>query len=204
MQSVEIPVRIRLSGNAIRTPRKGCIGLHSRTDRTGLGAAVPIEIERKFLVEGTSWKNAASQKWHLRQAYLAADDKLSVRIRIIDSEQATLTVKLPDASISRFEFEQDISLAEAEVLMSLSENAGVEKTRYAVDHAGHRWTVDRYHGENAGLVIAEIELETEDEHFAAPDWLGKEVTGAGRYRNSVLARRPFRHWPEAFHTATTA
>lgn len=165
---------------------------------------MPIEIERKFLVEGTSWKNAVGEEWHLRQAYLTADDKLSVRIRIIDSEQATLTVKLPDASISRFEFEQDISLAEAEVLMSLSENAGIEKTRYAVDHAGHRWIIDCYQGENAGLVIAEIELETEDETFVAPDWLGKEVTGTDRYRNSILARRPFRHWPEVFHAAATA
>ena len=169
-----------------------------------VGAAVPIEIERKFLVNGTSWQDAASDRWHFRQAYLTSNDNLSVRVRIIDSESATLTVKLPDASISRFEFEQDIALSEAEVLMSLAENSGIEKTRYTVDHAGHQWTVDCYHGDNNGLVIAEIELENEEERFVAPDWLGEEVTGTNRYRNSILAQRPYGHWQEEVCTSVPA
>lgn len=157
---------------------------------------MPIEIERKFLVEGNSWKRDVATSWHLRQAYLMSNESLSVRVRIIDSDSATMAVKVPDVGISRFEFEQDIPLTEAQALIRTAENAGVEKTRYDVDHDGHRWTIDCYHGDNDGLVVAELELDEEIEQFSAPPWLGREITGVDRYRNSILARRPYRHWQE--------
>ena len=151
------------------------------------------EIERKFLIAGTPWR-----KWtggaEIRQGYLSLDPARSVRVRI-SGEHAWLTVKGPTRGLSRAEFEFAIPRTDAEqMLATLVTGALVEKTRYAVAHAGHRWDVDVFSGENAGLAVAEIELRDEDEPFARPPWLGAEVSGDPRYFNLSLATCPWRHW----------
>lgn len=149
------------------------------------------EIERKFLVRGDGWRPGPKGVLQ-RQGYLSVEDP-TVRVRI-EGDRATLTVKGAQRRITRLEFEYEIPLADAEQMLELCSFV-VEKTRHVREFDGRRWEVDVFHGANEGLVIAEIELEREDESFALPLWLGAEVSRDPRYRASSLARNPYRKWP---------
>lgn len=151
------------------------------------------EIERKFLVRDQRWKIGASGK-AFRQGYLATEHAGTVRVRLV-GEQAWLTIKGRTEGYSRLEFEYEIPLADGrEILDRLCPGPTIDKTRYRIEHAGHVWEVDAFHGANEGLVVAEIELTSEDESFARPEWLGEEVSGDPRYFNSNLVRAPFLTW----------
>ena len=149
------------------------------------------EIERKFLVKG-GFEKAALGCVHVVQGYLSSDPQRIVRVRL-KGEKGYLTVKGPGA-LNRFEWEKEISADEAEALLSLAEPGIVDKTRYLVPAGDgrHTWEVDVFHGDNEGLVVAEIELSSEDDPFDRPDWLGEEVTGDPRYYNSSLRAHPYK------------
>ena len=153
-----------------------------------------IEIERKFLLRSSEWRASASGSARLRQAYLAQDGGLSTRVRLIDATAATLTIKSRKAGLKRLEFEFAIPVADAEALLALRQGAIIEKVRHNVPWHGQRWEIDVFEGENAGLVIAEIELQSEHDRFELPTWLGAEITGEERYYNSRLVREPFCTW----------
>jgi adenylate cyclase len=149
------------------------------------------EIERKFLVNGTQWRNATGTR--IQQGYLNRDKARTVRVRV-RADQAFLTVKGLNQGASRAEFEYEIPLADAKELLKLSDGPIIEKTRYVVVHEGSQWEVDEFEGDNSGLVVAEIELQSQDEPFNRPPWLGREVTDDNRYYNSSLASHPYRDW----------
>lgn len=155
-----------------------------------------IEIERKFLVRGTAWRQADPQP--LQQGYLSLDPHRTVRVRRA-GKLAWLTVKGIAHGISRAEFEYPIPAADADALLALCDGVLIEKNRHIVHHAGMRWEVDEFLGANAGLVVAELELTGEDQTFAQPPWLGPEVSADPRYANANLARRPFRQWDNRDH-----
>jgi adenylate cyclase len=155
---------------------------------------VAHEIERKFLVADPAWRARADAGRRLRQAYLAATDKAAVRVRITDGRDAVLTIKSADPGLCREEYEYCVPLADAEMLTALRQGSVVDKTRFRVPYGGRRWEVDVYHGENAGLVLAEIEIESETAAVELPPWLGREVTGEARYYAARLAQNPYRHW----------
>lgn len=154
------------------------------------------EIERKFLVTGP-FRGEARTKTRIVQGYLSSVPERAVRVRI-QGEQGALTIKgIGSASgASRYEWEKEIPLEEAEGLLALCEPGKIEKIRYLVPVGDHTFEVDEFHGENAGLVIAELELESEEEPFARPGWLGKEVTGEARYYNAMLMKHPYTRWKE--------
>jgi CYTH domain-containing protein len=152
-----------------------------------------IEIERKFLPAGDGWRGQGTPTL-MRQGYLVADAVRTVRVRI-EGERAVITVKGKRSGISRGEWEYEIPLADAvELLDGLCEQPLVEKVRHRIAHAGHVWEVDEFLGLNAGLVVAEIELASEDEAFEKPEWIGREVTEEKRYTNASLARLPYSRW----------
>ncbi len=151
-----------------------------------------IEIERKFLVRDGSWKTDADQGRLCRQGYLLSDGGMTVRIRVI-GDQAFLTIKGPTNGISRKEFEYEIPSADAEALLALCGKM-VEKVRHLVTYAGMVWELDVFAGANEGLVMAEIELVSEEQPFGLPEWAGEEVTGDPRYYNAYLAKHPFTDW----------
>ena len=153
------------------------------------------EIERKFLVVG-EYKHLAHTSSHLTQGYIASG-KRTVRVRISD-ERAWLTIKGPskNGGLSRYEWEKEIGKSEALELMELSEGALIDKRRYLVEYEGHTFEVDEFYGDNEGLTLAEVELKSEDEEFARPEWLGAEVTGIKRYYNSHLRAYPYKDWSE--------
>src|SRR5690606_2219870 len=155
-----------------------------------------IEIERKFLVTSDTYKKEAISKTKIAQGYLSKHPERSVRIRIRD-QKAFITIKgkSNDSGTSRFEWEKEIDLAEAENLLSLCEKPIIDKYRYEVKCGDHLFEVDEFQDENQGLVIAEVELNSEDETFLKPDWLGAEVTGDPKYYNSQLASVPYLNWP---------
>lgn len=157
---------------------------------------MPQEIERKFLVANDGWRTLADQGRALRQAYLAETNRAAIRVRIIDDKAAVITIKSANPGLSRAEFEYPVPLADAEALAELRQGSMLEKRRFRAPHAGRTWEVDVYAGDNAGLVIAEIELESETAGVAFPPWLGREVTGEARYYAARLATRPFRSWAE--------
>lgn len=150
------------------------------------------EIERKFLVAADDWRGETVGV-PIRQGYLSRGIGTTVRVRRAGA-QARLTIKGPVSDGVRPEFEYDIPAAEAEQLLALCGTALVEKTRYEVPHRGHVWEVDVFEGRNAGLVVAEIELDSVGELVELPDWVGTEVTDDPRYLNASLAERPFRDW----------
>ncbi len=154
-----------------------------------------IEIERKFLVVDSSWRWSLKRARLIHQGYLTTGDAVSVRVRIIDETAATLTVKSPKSGLSRFEFEQEISLREGQTLMEMCNGNAIEKARYDVESGGSVWEIDAYLGRNRGLVVAEIELRDEAQSFEHPPWLGEEITGMPQYQNTYLALRPFQTWP---------
>lgn len=161
-----------------------------------------IEIERKFLVTGDAWRAEAQRRQRMAQGYLndhaaveAGTQKTSVRVRIA-GEQAALNLKSREAGPSRQEFDYAIPVADAEALLALCVGGVIDKTRHYVEHGAHLWEVDEFHGANAGLVVAEIELSSVDEVFEKPSWLGAEVTEHTRYYNLALAARPFAQWTD--------
>ena len=152
------------------------------------------EIERKFLVANDGWRAVADGGRRLRQAYLAETDRAVVRVRIEDGASGVLTIKSAEPGLSRQEFEYALPLEDAEALIALRQGSVLDKTRFHVPHAGRRWEVDVYGGDNRGLIIAEVELESEAAAVILPLWVGKEVTGERRYYASRLAQKPFRSW----------
>ena len=154
-----------------------------------------LEIERKYLVVG-EYKHLAHNSMHLIQGYIASG-KRTVRVRIGDSG-AWLTIKGPsrNGGLSRYEWEKEIDVEEAKELLQLAEGAVIDKVRYYVDYEGHTIEVDEFHGDNEGLVMAEIELQSEDERVVLPKWLGREVTGEKRFYNSHLRTHPYCEWLE--------
>lgn len=156
-----------------------------------------VEIERKFLPRGDAWRAAVRDSARLVQGYVANTPRCSVRVRIA-GDHAWLSLKSMDPGVTRLEFEYAIPVADArEVLARMEDGPRVEKIRHRVPAGRHCFEVDEFLGENAGLVIAEIELDSPDEEFARPAWLGDEVTDEPRYYSFVLARAPFSRWPEA-------
>jgi adenylate cyclase len=150
-----------------------------------------VEIERKFLVQGDGWKTSTGVLY--RQGYLNRDKNRTVRVRMA-GDAAFLTIKGVSVGATRAEFEYPIPMADAEGLLALCAGPLVEKTRHLVRVGDTLWEVDEFAGENAGLVVAEVELTAEDQPFARPDWLGAEVTHDARYFNSNLASHPFSCW----------
>lgn len=158
-----------------------------------------IEIERKFLVKNDDWRARATGSTRLRQGYLTASPdggRASVRVRV-DGKQGYLNIKSVTLGIHRHEFEYVIPLDEAnEILDTLSSGPIIDKTRYLVPNGGHVWEVDEFHGDNDGLVIAEIELGSLEEPFEVPDWAAADVSDDPRYYNVSLARHPFKDWAQ--------
>lgn len=155
---------------------------------------MPLEIERKFLVDTRKW-NPTNKGTRLVQAYLSIDPNPTVRIRIA-GEKAFLTIKGRSKTISRPEYEYEIPVDEAQEMMNLAISSPVEKIRYEIIHEGFLWEVDVFSGKNEGLVIAELELESENQTFPQPDWLLAEVSGDRRYYNSFLSEHPFLEWTD--------
>lgn len=152
-----------------------------------------IEIERKFKVTNKQWKKGATGVFY-RQGYLNHDKNSTVRIRVAGSK-SFLTIKGASTGASRLEFEYDVPKADAETMLdNLCKQPIIEKTRYKIEYAGKLWEVDEFTGDNEGLIIAEIELSSEDEHFESPPWVGDEVTGETRYYNANLLENPFKNW----------
>lgn len=153
-----------------------------------------IETERKFLVKDDRYKAEAVRSVHIRQGYIAHDAGNTVRVRIKD-DKGILTIKGATHGFSRPEWEREIPLEDAQELFALCKSGSIDKIRHIVPAAGGRcFEVDEFLGENEGLVMAEIELGTEDESFVKPEWLGEEVTGDRRYYNSYLSIKPFKTW----------
>ena len=152
-----------------------------------------VEIERKFLLAGDAWRGLG-QTVLLRQGYLSSARERVVRVRI-EGEQAMLTIKGANVGATRGEWEYPIPLADAvELLDGLCEQPLIEKVRHRIEHAGMVWEVDEFLGANAGLIVAEIELASEDQPFEKPEWIGVEVSGDARYYNANLIRHPFSQW----------
>lgn len=154
-----------------------------------------IEIERKYLVTTLDFKNDYFAKNEIAQGYLSSNPERTVRIRI-KGTKGYLTIKGigNESGISRFEWEKEIDVFEAKQLLKLCEKGVIEKTRYEVKSGNHTIEIDEFHGDNNGLIIAEIELEDENESIEKPHWLGNEVTNDERYYNSYLSLNPFKNW----------
>lgn len=152
------------------------------------------EIERKFLVKG-DFKSESIKATRITQGYLSSVPERTVRVRI-KGDKGFITVKGigNDSGASRFEWEKEIPTPEVEELLRLCEPGVIDKTRYLVKVGIHTFEVDEFYGENEGLVVAEVELNAEDEAFEKPAWLGNEVTGDPRYFNSMLMKNPFKNW----------
>ncbi len=154
-----------------------------------------IEIERKFLVTSNEYKEEAHSQTQLKQGYLNSHPERTVRVRIKgDSAFMTIKGKSNDTGTSRFEWEKEIPVNEAESLMQLCEERIIEKVRYEVKVKNHIFEIDEFFGTNTGLVIAEVELTHENDDFERPHWLGKEVTGDECYYNSQLSKQPYTLW----------
>jgi adenylate cyclase len=151
------------------------------------------ETERKFLVSGTAWREGVRGR-RFRQGYLSVERERTVRVRAVD-EQAWLTIKGVTTGFSRTEFEYPIPRDDAQRLLDeLCLQPIIDKTRYDIRHGRHLWEVDEFHGANEGLVIAEIELGSDDEPFERPAWIAEEVSHDPRYFNANLVRHPFKDW----------
>jgi len=151
------------------------------------------EIERKFLLRSEDWRGLAPGRAYV-QGYLADNAACSVRVRVAQNT-ASLSIKSATIGAVRHEFEYALPLAEAlQMLDLLVQKPLIEKTRYTIGYKGFYWEIDEFHGENQGLIVAEIELEREDQAFEKPAWIGEEVTGDPRYYNANLARAPYSAW----------
>ena len=154
---------------------------------------MPFEIERKFLVLDQSYRKKSKRRL-FRQAYIPMEGLNTLRIRII-GKKAYLTVKGKSEGMSRLEFEYSVPLDHAQAMMDgLCHKPFIEKVRHEYRYKGHLWEIDEFMGENEGLIVAEIELSSEDEAFVKPSFIGDEVTGNHRYSNSQLALKPYKSW----------
>ena len=153
------------------------------------------EIERKFLVKDSRFKELAFSSSRIAQGYICSSRGRTVRVRIRD-EKGYLTIKGPagENGLSRYEWEKEIPLDEAQELMKLCEPGIIDKTRYLVQSGSHVLEVDEFYGENEGLIVAEVELSSENESFEKPDFIGEEVTGIAKYYNSFLMKFPYTKW----------
>lgn len=151
-----------------------------------------MEIERKFLLAGDSWRHEACGVPYV-QGYISRGAGRTVRVRIA-GEEAFLTIKGPVSGISRAEFEYLIPVEDARQLLTLCEGPLIEKTRFRILESGHLWEIDEFHGANDGLLVAEVELSQPDEAVLIPSWIGSEVTGDPRYYNSNLTLHPYCEW----------
>lgn len=152
------------------------------------------EIERKFLLTSEAWRAQAAPGTRYRQGYLANSATCSVRARIA-GDKAYLNLKSITLGVSRTEFDYPVPLADAEVMLAtLCAKPLIEKIRYLIPYGQHTWEIDEFEGDNAGLVVAEIELSSEDEAFECPPWLGEEVSHDPRYYNVCLVRHPYKDW----------
>ena len=156
---------------------------------------MPQEIERKFLVNSDAFKEASIKQQRITQGYLSSVPERTVRVRI-KGKIGFLTIKgIGNASgTSRYEWEKEISLAEAQDLLAICKPGVIDKTRYNVVVGNHIYEVDEFYGDNEGLVVAEVELKAEDEAFEKPSWLAEEVTGDPKYFNSMLMQNPYKNW----------
>jgi len=154
-----------------------------------------IEIERKFLVKSNDFKTQAFVKNRIAQGYLNSNPERTVRVRI-KGEKGFLTIKGKgnESGLTRFEWEKEITVEEALLLLNLCETGKIDKIRFEIKVGNHTFEVDEFFGENEGLIIAEIELSSENESFEKPNWLGEEVTNDERYYNAYLSRNPFKNW----------
>ena len=153
-----------------------------------------IEIERKFLVVNDSWREAASPGIPIKQGYLLGGKHASVRVRL-QGDKANLNIKSATLGVRRQEFEYAIPLADAEVLLAtLCHRPLIEKVRYLVPYVDKQWEIDVFEGDNAGLVVAELELQDETEDYVRPPWLGEEVSHDPRYYNTSLSQHPYKDW----------
>ncbi len=151
------------------------------------------EIERKFLLKDDSWREQAVGTWY-RQGYMSSKSGVTVRVRVA-GDQGYLTIKGLAQGISRLEFEYEIPVTEAEIMLdSLCHQPLIEKTRYKLNYGGLVWEIDEFEGENKGLILAEVELQDVNQQIELPDWIGMEVSCDPRYFNSNLARYPFPTW----------
>lgn len=152
------------------------------------------EIERKFLVKG-DFKQDVSKQTRITQGYLSSVPERTVRVRV-KGDKGFITIKgIGNASgASRYEWEKEIPVNEVQELLELCEPGIIDKTRFLVNHGGLTFEVDEFYGDNEGLTVAEVELESEDQAFDKPDWLGKEVTGDVKYFNSMLMKNPYKNW----------
>jgi len=159
---------------------------------------VALETERKFLLKNDSWKAAVTGSVIIAQGFLSKDPERTVRVRIA-GDKAFLTIKgkpPEDRPLDTPEFEYPIPVKDAEVLLKQCLPGGISKTRHYIPAGHHIWEIDVFQGENAGLVVAEIELASAEEDFKKPDWLGEEVTFDMRYKNAPLSDEPYSSWPE--------
>ena len=150
-----------------------------------------VEIERKFLVCG-DFRPDVRESVHIVQGYLNMEKNRTVRVRL-RGDKGFLTVKGPVRGISRFEWEREIPAEEASALLELCTGV-IDKTRHLVDYGGHTFEVDEFHADNEGLIVAEVELSSEDEQFLRPSWLGQDVSSDSRYYNSRLLVNPYKNW----------
>ena len=154
-----------------------------------------IEIERKFLVKDDSYKAMAFKNDRIAQGYLCREGGNSARVRV-RGDKGYITIKGPslDGGLSRYEWEKEISVDEANDLLKLCHGTIIDKRRYLVEYKGHTFEVDEFYGDNQGLAVAEVELTSTDENFDKPPFLGEEVTGEKKYYNSSLTRFPYKLW----------
>jgi adenylate cyclase len=157
---------------------------------------MPREIERKFLLKNDAWRALAERSRRMTQGYLASGGRVSVRVRVA-GDDAWLNMKAGGLVASRQEYEYAIPVDEARELLTLAEGPLIDKTRHYVPHGELEWEIDEFHGDNAGLVVAELELTHEGQEFSRPPWLGTEVTELRRYYNVCLVQHPYRAWTDA-------
>ncbi|QZA81391.1 CYTH domain-containing protein [Deefgea piscis] len=151
-----------------------------------------VEIERKFLLKNDTWRSDVHRSTRIAQGYLCTDPERTVRVRV-KGDAAFLTIKGKNSGISRSEFEYEIPLAEAVELLKLCPQV-LDKTRHLLSIEQHTFEIDEFHGDNAGLIVAELELASENSTYPQPEWLGAEVSGDARYYNSALSITPFSRW----------
>lgn len=157
---------------------------------------MPVEIERKFLVTNDSWRDAVSRSVRMRQGYLGGvGGKASMRVRL-DGPKARLNIKAAVVGTTRAEYDYPMPVADAEEILRTLCVGCIDKTRYIVEHQSNTWEIDEFEGDNAGLIVAEIELKDATQVFARPGWLGEEVTEQRRYYNHALALQPYCSWTQ--------
>lgn len=153
------------------------------------------EIERKFLVTSDAYKEESAKRTRITQGYLSSVPERTVRVRIKgDKGYITIKGECNESGTSRYEWEKEIPVVEAEELLQICEPGVIHKTRYEVNVGRFTFEVDEFYGENQGLVVAEVELLNENDHFDKPEWIGAEVTGDVRYYNSMLKKKPYTTW----------